>query len=94
MQEFFCPDPAALHVRLRPDSLACTDLASDRRWNYRELDADIQRAVALLHHEGIGKGDRIAVLARNSVYQIILQQALESERMSGKAPGEGVEVVI
>jgi fatty-acyl-CoA synthase len=76
MQEFFCPDPAALHVRLRPDSLACTDLASDRRWNYRELDADIQRAVALLHHEGIGKGDRIAVLARNSVYQIILQQAL------------------
>ncbi|MEV6381322.1 Holliday junction resolvase RuvX [Streptomyces sp. NPDC051773] len=25
---------------------------------------------------------------------IILQQALESERMSGKAPGEGVEVVI
>jgi putative Holliday junction resolvase len=25
---------------------------------------------------------------------IILQQALESERVSGKAPGEGVEVVI
>lgn len=25
---------------------------------------------------------------------IILQQALESERVSGKSPGEGVEVVI
>ncbi|MBW9064782.1 AMP-binding protein [Rhizobium herbae] len=76
MQEFFCPDPVALHARLRPDSLACVDLASDCRWTYRELDTDIQRAVALLHHEGIDKGDRIAVLARNSVYQIILQQAL------------------
>lgn len=76
MQEFFCPDPVALHARLRPDSVACIELASNRRWNYRELDADIQRAVALLRHQGIGAGERIAVLARNSVYQIILQQAL------------------
>ncbi|WP_337269993.1 AMP-binding protein [Oryzifoliimicrobium ureilyticus] len=76
MQEFFCPDPVAMHTRLRPKSLACVELASGRRWTYEELDTDIQRAVTLLRNGGINKGERIAVVARNSVYLIILQQAL------------------
>ncbi|KGJ08609.1 acyl-CoA synthetase [Paracoccus versutus] len=70
------PDPVALHARLRPGALACIDLSGDRRWSYRELDRDIQQAVAVLLDEGVGRGDRVAVLARNSVHQVILQQAL------------------
>ncbi|MDQ0457823.1 AMP-binding protein [Rhizobium paknamense] len=75
MVDVISPDPVGLHARLRPAALACIDLATDRRWTYRELDTDIQRAVSVLQAEGIGKGERVAVLARNSVYQIILQQA-------------------
>lgn len=76
MLDFITPDPVAMHARLRPDALACTDLTSGRRWTYRALDEDIQRAVAVLLREGVTKGDRIAILARNSVHQVILQQAL------------------
>lgn len=76
MLNFISPDPAALHAGLRPDAIACIDLALDRSWTYRQLDADIQRAVTILSAEGVRAGDRVAVLARNSVYQIILQQAL------------------
>lgn len=76
MMESVSPDPAALHARLRPDSLACVDFASGERWSYRAFDADIQSAVAFLQSEGVGKGDRVAALARNSARQVILQQAL------------------
>lgn len=75
------PDPAALHARLRPEALACVDLASGERWSYRRFDEDIQRMIALLQAEGVRKGDRVAVLARNGVHLVILQQALM--RMGG-----------
>ena len=48
MLDFISPDPVALHARLRPEALAAVDLATDRRWRYRDLDCDIQRAVAVL----------------------------------------------
>ena len=76
MLDFISPDPVALHARLRPEALAAVDLATDRRWTYQELDRDIQRAVAVLAARGTGRGDRVAALARNSVHQVILQQAL------------------
>ncbi|RWR07123.1 AMP-binding protein [Paenirhodobacter populi] len=76
MLDFISPDPVALHARLRPDALACIDIAAGRRWSYRALDTDIQRAVGVLQDQGIRRGDRVAALARNSVHQIILQQAL------------------
>ncbi|WP_217577850.1 AMP-binding protein [Mesorhizobium sp. GbtcB19] len=68
-------DPVALHARAQPDRLACVDLASGRRWTYAALDDAIQRAVAVLENRGIGQGQRIAVLARNSADLVILQQA-------------------
>ncbi|MFT3690992.1 AMP-binding protein [Paenirhodobacter sp.] len=76
MLDFISPDPVALHARLRPEALACVDLQTGQRWSYRALDRDIQRAVTVLTAEGIGRGDRVAALAKNSVYQIVLQQAL------------------
>ena len=76
MLDFISPDPVALHARLRPDALAAVDLATGRRWSYDDLDCDIQRAVAVLVAQGTGRGDRVAALARNSVHQVILQQAL------------------
>ncbi|MFK0166900.1 AMP-binding protein [Rhizobium sp. NPDC090279] len=60
---------------MRPTSIAAVDLATGRRWTYREFDIDIQRAVAFLEAEGVDRGARVAVLAQNSVYQIVLQQA-------------------
>lgn len=76
MLDFVSPDPVALNARLRPDARAAIDLAGDRHWTYRTLDADIQRAVTVLTDRGVARGDRVAVLARNCVHQIILQQAL------------------
>lgn len=76
MLDFISPDPVALHARLRPETLAAVDLESGRRWSYRALDADIQRAVQVLTAQGVTRGDRVAALARNSVHQVILQQTL------------------
>lgn len=76
MLDFISPDPIRLHASLRPRARACIDLATDRHWCYRDLDEDIQRAVAVLLDQGIASGDRVAALARNSVHQVILQQAL------------------
>ncbi|MEI9404840.1 AMP-binding protein [Mesorhizobium sp. Cs1330R2N1] len=75
MPDFVSPDPIWLHARIRPASTAAIDLAMGMSWTYRELDTDIQRAVTVLEARGVEPGARIAVLAQNSVYQIILQQA-------------------
>ncbi|TGR75114.1 acyl-CoA synthetase, partial [Mesorhizobium sp. M2D.F.Ca.ET.223.01.1.1] len=75
MPAWTTPDPVAMHARVQPDRLACVDLASGRRWTYAALDDAIQRAVAVLESHGIGQGQRIATLARNSADLVILQQA-------------------
>ncbi len=76
MLEAISPDPVALQARLRPGALACADIATGRRWSYRALDEDIRRAITLLQAEGLGRGDRLAVVAKNSACQIVLQMAL------------------
>uniref|UniRef100_L2FF17 Acylsynthetase n=1 Tax=Colletotrichum fructicola (strain Nara gc5) TaxID=1213859 RepID=L2FF17_COLFN len=76
MAGIFAPNPVLLHARLRPASLACIDLATNRRWMYAELNADIQRATAVLSAYAVEAGDRVATVCINSVHQIILQQAL------------------
>jgi fatty-acyl-CoA synthase len=47
-----------------PDKLAIACGAV--RWSYREFDAVCSRLAAGLAGQGIGKGDRVAILARNS----------------------------
>ena len=47
-----------------PDKLAIA--CGDVRWSYREFDALCNRLAAGLAREGVGKGDRVAMLARNS----------------------------
>jgi len=47
-----------------PDKLAIA--CGEVRWSYREFDALCNRLAAGLAREGVGKGDRVAMLARNS----------------------------
>ncbi len=70
------PDYVRLHAAGQPARRACVELATGRAWTYAELDADIARCAAVLRGRGIGSGDRVAVLARNSVWLLVLQQAL------------------
>ncbi|KAK1988471.1 AMP-binding enzyme [Colletotrichum cereale] len=74
--DLLTPDPVLLHARLRPTGVACIDLATNRRWTYLELDADIRRATSFLCGQGVQTGDRVAAISANSVHQIIVQQAL------------------
>jgi fatty-acyl-CoA synthase len=70
------PDYVRLHAAGQPQRTACVELATGRAWTYAELDDDIARCVSALRTRGLEPGDRIAVLARNSVWLLILQQAL------------------
>ena len=62
-------DPIAYWGGVQPNRLAIGDFSSGLKLSYRELDARIDRAAALLERllgEG-GEGERVAVLARNSL---------------------------
>ncbi|MDX6739444.1 class I adenylate-forming enzyme family protein [Actinocorallia sp. A-T 12471] len=48
----------------------------DRRWTYAELDRDVNALAAALLARGIGRGDRVAVLAMNLPEYLILGLAL------------------
>lgn len=76
MLDYISPDPVAMHARFRPDRIACMELAEARRWSYLDLDRDIRRAMTVFQGKGVERGDRVAALATNSVYLIIVQQAL------------------
>jgi fatty-acyl-CoA synthase len=77
MPEWRTPDPVALHAAAQPEKIACVDLASSRRWSYRDFDGAIRQAVKYLASaRGIAAGQRVATLARNSADLLILQQAV------------------
>jgi len=60
-------DWIAHHAGLTPDRLAMVDLASGRRFSYAAFDRRIARLAGHLRDGcGIGRGDRVAVLAMNS----------------------------
>jgi fatty-acyl-CoA synthase len=59
------PDLIAKRAALTPHSVALEDAASGRTLTYAELDARASRAAGLMAGQGVGAGDRVAVLARN-----------------------------
>jgi len=61
------PDLLAKRAALSPDKVALEDAASGRTLTYAELDARADRAAALMAAQGVGGGDRVALLSRNRV---------------------------
>ncbi|QBG89328.1 AMP-binding protein [Xanthomonas oryzae] len=68
-------DSIAFHARLSPQQLAARDLLLGIEWTYAELDALVGRLAAMLRKRGCVDGERLAVLARNSVWQVALHFA-------------------
>jgi fatty-acyl-CoA synthase len=61
-------DLLSRRAELTPDREALTDPASSRRFTYAELNARANRAANFLRERyGVGKGDRVSILAHNSV---------------------------
>ena len=56
-----------------PDKTALVGM--DRSFTFRELDAAVDRAAAALHRRGLGRGDRLAILARNSWQFVVASYA-------------------
>jgi fatty-acyl-CoA synthase len=56
----------ALHRTARRLPSKTAIVCGDTTWTYAEFDALVSRMAAGLHQIGIGEGDRVAVLARNS----------------------------
>ena len=60
-------DWIAHHTMHRPTKEAVRDLGTGRSFTYAELDRRIDAMAAYLRSLGIGRGDRVAVLAHNGV---------------------------
>ena len=60
-------DALAHHARVTPRKLAMIDLASGREFDYQRMDERVGRLAGVLQQRfGVGHGDRVAVLSRNS----------------------------
>src|SRR3954466_8370899 len=68
-------DWIAHHAGRRPATLALHDLQTNRRFSYADLDRRTNQLAAALGTMGIGKGDRVALLAPNCVEYFELQFA-------------------
>jgi len=68
-------DWIAHHARQRPNKVAIRDLGTGRVFTYAQLDRRIDAMAAYLASLGIGRGDRIGVLAHNGVEYFDLQFA-------------------
>lgn len=68
-------DPVRFHADRTPDRLALADLASGRQLSYRELDRRADFLAGYLHEQGVSRGDRVAILARNGPQFFELQFA-------------------
>ena len=66
MRDAAAPDWVDQHARNRPDAPALTDLASGAHLTWGALEARVGRLTNVLRHElGLGRGDRLALLAEN-----------------------------
>ncbi len=64
-------------ARLTPEREALYDLPGGRRYNYRELNERASRAANYLREGlGIGKGDRVGIIAMNGVHYVDLLYGL------------------
>jgi fatty-acyl-CoA synthase len=69
-------DPVASYALSNPAGQAVVDLESERRWNYAELNASVDRLAAWLVSEfGPNSEVRVATLTRNCAEMLILQIA-------------------
>ena len=68
-------DWLAHHHLQRPDKEAIRDLGTDRQFSYAALHARADAFAAYLQALGIGRGDRVAVLAQNGVEYFDIQFA-------------------
>lgn len=62
-------------ARAHPDVDALIDVSGDRRWTYRELDADINRVARGLMWLGVAAGDRVGIWAPNCAEWVLVQYA-------------------
>lgn len=69
----FVGDITRLNARHRAHSEAL--IMGDRRLTYAELDALVNRTASALRRRGIGSGDRVAALGRNSIEYVALYYA-------------------
>ncbi|MGB6307598.1 MAG: AMP-binding protein [Steroidobacteraceae bacterium] len=58
-------DYLALQARLQPEARAAQNLTTGESWSYRAFDRGASQFAALLRSHGIGKGARVAALAKN-----------------------------
>jgi fatty-acyl-CoA synthase len=68
-------DWIANHRSHRPGKEAVRELASGRRFTYADLDRRADALAAWLRSAGVGRGDRVALLAHNGVEYFDLQSA-------------------
>jgi fatty-acyl-CoA synthase len=61
------PDLIAKRAELTPDKVALEDAGTARTLTFAELDARAGKAAALIAAQGVGAGDRVAVLTRNRI---------------------------
>src|SRR6185437_12718288 len=62
-------------VAAHGDREALVEVASGRRWTYRELNADVDRLARALIASGIEQGDRVGIWAPNCAEWTITQYA-------------------
>ncbi|MFJ2171683.1 AMP-binding protein [Streptomyces sp. NPDC087851] len=58
-----------------PDREALVDVASERRWTYREFDAAVGTLARALLGHGVAKGDRVGIWAVNCPEWVLVQYA-------------------
>ena len=61
------PDITAQRAMLKPEGVAFRDLDRGTSLTYRQLEENVRSLAGFLRSEGVGEGDRIAVLCRNRV---------------------------
>ncbi len=61
------PDVTARRAELSPERVALEEIATGRTVTYRDLDRSACHLAALMTANGIGEGDRVAVLCRNRI---------------------------